>query len=861
MDEVTLRITLTDQLNNIKVISEPGGWDAASIGLERHPQLLSLVEYYKSSFQLYGSNGSEDGGRDWVLAVEKRDGPDVLIAVLVEVDSDDNGNFRTAFNGNLGVGLFVETLDQDHLLQVVFANSDFWSKIMARWQSPVDLRSLVDLDGNAVTATPKFTLPLPNQAILKQYQGLNINNLAIDMFDPDTSTGFLYFDIDFDTDILNEIETKYQYGINPQQNLPAPLFTVSEAGGMNANLSITISIENVPPNVAKENRVKTAIGTIHLYIQRNDDAPIQFTETNRNVGLTYNRNDGILITLDTNTVTDFTYAGFFQLNKNDSIRIYGKQLGIPQLNPIFIWGSTGWKNNNFQFTFGQEQDNRINAFQGYLDPTSGVPATEEDGITSIKVCDSWIFSAPGIIMGVTVERDWVLQALVNVPGSTRANWWIDSKSLYSGLEAYGPNNHLNIIFNTTTPDSTTEAFHTHDMAAGILDRISGRQGLFYSEYFGHQWTSRVYPGTGCGSLKANMKGLHVRGYSLVDKPFAPCMQDWVDGVNPIDCIGMGYEKLADVDVVRCERAPYFFDDSSMSILFSNVQTIKRTYDPNWQFNSIDYGYAKWQSQAANGVGSPSGIDDPQSQGTRNTIFKIIGKKLKIWSTWLAAGIAIETTRRQSKVQSANYTYDDDVIVICLHSNGDGTFTPELDENYSSITGLTNKTTRYNIPISSTRNFIRWLPYLSGCLQSYLSAVFTFATGQGNSTMTSTKTTSCPGDETGNVVSENGAVAVGTDFLFLPMPFEIDHFMDFDDYEILVANKNLAIGISQTGLGHKPFFIDKLNYVIATGLVHVIAWPKEAFDIVVPETFSTVPSGTSVIVGKYFEQPYFETQFE
>lgn len=986
---MNLRITLTDPLGATKIISEPGGWDSSSIGLERHPQLLSLIEYFKASFQTYGSNGTEDGGRDWILAREKTFGPDALIGVLVEIDPNDSLVFRTLYSGNLGIGLFVETLDQDHLLQIVFANSDFWSKIMARWQTEVDLKSVLDLDGNAVIATPSFTLPLPSQKIIKKYQAEQKYNQCIDFSEGtfDSSVWARDLQIDFDTVALEEISQTLHYGINPLNPsntgriLPFAKFILTEDGDFTINnFNITLStLSSVGTGagssmLGKENRTFSTITFFKIIIQINSTIVQTLVGADRAVA-NYNRNDGKAIILLTNTVTDYSFSGSLGiLRKNDQVRIYGQLLtpvafnihvnqgqpfGAAEYRGLMVWGSAGWNKDTFCPFMGAE--NNVGATTPYIDArfTSLIDAGYDPLVTSgsgglvanvltgfpvfrtgtifgaggsfTDIDDAFVLALDGTILGSGIFAqaynkgtylqvkyiqtgtgtiscntannavigigtnfnivDHPIGSVINISGgpfdptrwigqilsvdstthitlATNAGhtfvnedfsiieFYIAAISLYEGLEAFGDTS-IDITFNSSMPETSTEAFLTHDVIAGTIDRISGRPGLFYSEYFGNPWTSRIYAATGCGSLKGNMKGLHVRGYSLADKPYAKSAQDWHEGVNPIDCIGLGYEKRLGVDVIRCERAPYFFDDSSMSILFSNVQNIKRSYDSNWQFNSIDYGYEKWQSQAASGVGSPSGIDDPQSQGTRNTIFKIIGKKFKIMSKWLAASLAIETMRRLASLLSANYTYDDDVVVIYLHSNGDGTFTPELDENYSSITNLSNKETRYNTTISSTRNFLRWRTYLSGCLQPYPASSFKFVPGQGNYTMTSTRTTICDGDETGEVVSENGDVAIGEDFLFIPMPFEIQHFMDFDDYETLVANKNLSIGISQTNVDHKPFFIDKLDYQIATGLVKCIAWPKIPFDIVVPDTGSSVEAGGF----KYFEEPYHEKQFE
>jgi hypothetical protein len=883
------RFTLTDPIGGTKIISEPSGWDTSALRLERHPQLLSIVEYFKSSFQTYGSNGTEDGGRDWILAVEKLYGPDALIGCKVEMDPDDSLVYRTIYNGVLGVGQFIETLDQDHLLQIVFGNSDFWSKIMSRWDTQVDLRSTVDLDGNAIVATPKFTLPLPSQVIVKSYLGMKQLNSVIPYefnSSPGPSLPRRYFIFAFDKEDLKEIEAESSLVPTAVDDLVSvvPFFNVDSDGTLDINqIKFCVSFgdtrtdANIPGGIADFNAAtndKTAdISTLmDVFIQKNNEIPISFSKATRTIAGSFLRNDGITVTNQGTTITDYILSNQqLVLKKYDAIRIYGHISSPTWAGDVFVWGSNGWGHDSGydQVRSGQgstisadsgftETDNKGSlSWGGYYDASVNIFPTTIDTNPFIEAGNWWNVANDGNLGGTIVSSKNIITAKIDHPTNSIADWDITTLTIYEGLEAYGAGSIMDLTFQTTAPATTTEALHTHDVVAGVLDRISGRTGLFYSEYLGHPWTSRVYPSIGCGSLKSNMKGLHIRGYSLVDKPFSSSMKDWWDGINPIDCLGMGYEKLSGDDIVRCEPPKYFFNDSSMSVLFSNIQTIKRSYDPDWQFNSIDYGYNKWQSQAATGVGTPSGIDDPQSQGTRNTIFKIIGKKFKSLSTWLGASLALETMRRLGNLLSANYTYDDDICVICLYSNGDGTFTPELDENFSSITGLSNSHTRYNTSISSVRNFLRWVPYLSGCLQSYLTSFFKFVPGQGNYTMSTTKTTSCDGDETGIAIAENQDLPIGTDFLFLPNLFEIDHYMDLDDYQTLVANKNKAIGISQTTLGHKKAFIKSLDYTLVTGLVKLVVWAKEPFEIVVPDSFSSV-EGTSI---KYFEQPYHETQFE
>jgi hypothetical protein len=89
-------------------------------------------------------------------------------------------------------------------------------------------------------------------------------------------------------------------------------------------------------------------------------------------------------------------------------------------------------------------------------------------------------------------------------------------------------------------------------------------------------------------------------------------------------------------------------------------------------------------------------------------------------------------------------------------------------------------------------------------------------------------TSCLGD--GTLVNEKGNVSIGTDFLFLPMVYEIEHFLTLEQYFLIRDNKSLAIGVSQTTVEHKKMFIKNLDYKPATGEMRAKLWAKEVLEI-------------------------------
>ncbi len=884
------RFTLTNEIGEVKVITDPSGWDTASIGFMRDKLWWGLDEVFKSNFLTWGI------ARDWILLQEKTFGPDGLLKVDVDVDPNDDVQFESFYpSAQIPLALIIESLGNDgHLLQINFTPADFWTRFKNRFNSPVDIRSTTDLDGNVVTPTPKFTLPLPSQKIPKSYKGFQDHNSVFLVPGPPGHQWI--FLVGFDNESISEITQKSNItfdisvsdtragAISPQDQA-IPFFNFDDDGVLDiSKLKFTLS-EGYPPDDPAYN----AFGFIHtestklksmsfgdasmnFYLQKNNEDPIPFSKSDRNVSATFNRNvDGVLITNANITVTDFEFAPQqLIIKKGDFIRIFG--IRADPDNYVWYWGKSGWAHdsaldsiiysqgsqegpggsflNQNHISFGGYFDASLNTFPITIDNDAGVGQ-------AIQSENFWLIARAGVLGGVPVDETMVITARVNNPANIIGDWYITPISYYEGLEAYGmADNGFECLFNTTAKDSITEAFLTHDVASGIIDRITGQSGLFYSEYFGNSWTSRIYDAIGCGSKLAKMKGLHLRGYPLSgdpdpnkNKPYFGSMQDWFEEEYPVHFIGIGYEKkvIDDVeqDIIRCETLDHFFPDEEPVVFLSNVFFIKRSYDTDHQFNSAKIGFAKWQSQAATGVGTPSGIDDAQTVHTYVPRLKKIGKEIVLLSKMIMASLTLETTRRIGNLLSANYTYDNDTFGIAVERNiTDDGFTPELDENFNSITNLSNSETRYNSRYTPARNFLRGLNYLSGALQNYLTSVWRFVSGEGNYVMTSTMTTDCPGDDSGESVAENGDIPVSSIPLFVPMPYEIDHELTWEQYKTLRANKYFPIGVSQTEADYKKFYIKSCERIVGTGLFKLIAWPKtldDAFDIVVDESSGQIGS--------------------
>lgn len=384
-------------------------------------------------------------------------------------------------------------------------------------------------------------------------------------------------------------------------------------------------------------------------------------------------------------------------------------------------------------------------------------------------------------------------------------------------------NSIEVTFvqNSFIDGTTSEGFLIHEAGNAITDRIIGRDGTFYSEYLGNQNTQiQSYDADGCGSNYALTRGLNIRGYTLAEKPFFMSFDTWWNGINPLLNLGLGYETLPDspeTEVLRIEPKSYFYDKSSTSVDFDFVNKIERSYDLDYIFKAIEIGFEKWSAESA------SGVDDPQTKRVYNTRFKTVGKEIRILSKFIGASLAIEQTRRNRVEQGKDWRLDEDVMIIAINPDGSPEYQPELDENFSDVTGLLNADTRYNIRLSVARNFERWKSFFNGCLQWYVNnspeEEYKFASGEGNFDMVTTiNENDCEGGGTSPepALSEKQNIDVTDDFLFMPVAYKFEHPLEWEEYKAIRENRHKAIGVSRTDSYHVKCFIMNLEYQITIG---------------------------------------------
>lgn len=813
-------------------ISEPDGWKGAKIKLERDEQFFSLIERYEGAaggaFIFYGENGEENGGIEFIRTVEENYGFNANIEFLAELSPDDV-TYIEMFNGLMD--LTGKNEMPDNKMQGPVIRDDFWTKFISRMDTPVNLSDTVDLDGNPVDAVDPVTINLKSQKI--RYNGHYTWKETVQYPVP---AGDGTIQLDWDTVILDDVrkfslpridvtttplnllagifeapydgtytfdirvETGSFFGGSWQNALGAPRLYIGNTG---AGVAVADYLQFDRVSIDNGSGQFLFVHTLNrsFTLSKGHQLTI-FGVTDSTAGETNvfgERMNNWLVDVDVASTIALVLSGTQTIDNYSAgigDRVLAKNQGDSKENGVWVVAAGAWSRAADADTSAELQDATMEILNG--DTNGGT---------------YWIQSTEDVELGVTpitfVTTIYNDTKLVPYPGSGT------------------PDNHLIITGDTTFRNTTAEGYLIRDLFSAVLSRIGLGNDPLYSEFL-----------EDCGQHYVIIKGLQIRGYSIEEKPFYISFKQAWYGANPILNLGLGYEIIEDSpehQVIIIEEKSHFVDDD-ISVYFSNVRDISSSYDENMIFKTIKTGFKKWQSEDI------SGIDDPQTKRTYSTIIKS-GNEINLESDFIAAGLAIETTRRTTSEKSADYKYDNDNFIIALNQDdvSPDVYTPELDENFDSVSGLLNSDTRYNLILTPMRNLLRWANYLGGCLQSYTNSSYKFVSGEGNYDMVSDYSCSL-GNQCQAILcdslGESQDIRLGEPthynipfgYFFLPMIYDITIPMEWEEYQEIRNNRKKSIGISQTDSGHVAFKIKLLEYDIVKGEALIKAWPKTFFRI-------------------------------
>lgn len=760
------KFTLSNTTEGSLVIDEPLGWKEAVLKLDRDEKYHSLIEYFESSLTFYGT------GLNYIRTVEINQGVDARIDVTIEIKFEST--FETLFSGKIDIASAEETSLSGIKYKANYAiiRDDFWAKFNNRVTTPVDLRGTTDLYGGSVTAMQKKTLQLPSQAIRKVFDGILNAGFALNY---DEVSSASYIQIDVDTIETDEIENTYQLINGSSSSIPVNKFEITESGSYAFNLRIEASIFGYSLSGCDLiYNYRYTQPYIDFFIQKNNDTPIAFSETNY-----------ILVPEVNPRSTAYTYSNTLSLTKGDTIRIYGDILNdswesLFDHPAIVIWG---------------EENNPL-VWSVVSLPNPSPP--------------------PTCVLGLTIPNK--LNRDVGSPQSGQAQ----------------PTFFI-VNADTVFDDTECEGFLVHDVGKAIVDRIAG-EDKFYSEYLGHtSYTDRTYSSAGCGWRYALAKGLHIRGYTLTQKSFFENFESWFESINAQWNMGLGYEVISSVMSIRVEEKEHFYDSSSNSADFYNVK-LERVYDHDWIFKKIVIGYNKWKAESKGVIDDPQTKTTYSSRfesvGNEISLLSEYIAASLVWEVtrrekiepgkdWKFDDDIFIMSLNPTEVSSGVFQPE----ILSPSFLADGILNKATRYNYrlwpmfnfmrwlNVFNGALDKyQTSYYKFVEGEGNY-----KCSATMSNSSDCIFT------GSNYEFTQFEDIPVD----ILGVLGLTPVRGQYIHSHELYKATIEMSWNEYKLIQASRKKSIGISETDAATSPYFIKSLSWKPFESRAELTVWPKDA----------------------------------
>lgn len=210
---------------------------------------------------------------------------------------------------------------------------------------------------------------------------------------------------------------------------------------------------------------------------------------------------------------------------------------------------------------------------------------------------------------------------------------------------------------------------------------------------------------GDGSLYIVTNGKQIRKFNTDNNPLKISAKDLLESVRALFCLGRGFETIAGVDVMRIERADYFYRDREILVI-DECEGYYEEIAKDLLYNGYEVGYETYQDEGSNT------LDDFNTKNEGVTPLKTNKLKIPIKSKLIASPYALEFSRRQQFADTATNSYqnDENGFIIAMQRAAAG-YAPEKDESFDIVDGLISPESAYNIRISPKRILLNWAIWL------------------------------------------------------------------------------------------------------------------------------------------------------
>lgn len=681
--------------------------------------------------------------------------------ILVEQSTDNGNTWTTELNSTIDFEKYNEDFDgEGQFVEVSIRQNDLLSKFQSRDEVSVDIQSLVDFEGNLLQPNPNET-----------------------------------FDVDLDTQIIRKYLSVDYVGLLSD--------STSFASFSNSDQ------DSVAYNLPFDNRVQDQIEYSYLYPPNN--YVWQFgpqAEDNLQAPILNNA---------------FFENQFFNIKDEQytevNVTITGNVLAT--ISVPANWGTPVWELVIVGRKFANEEESEGSAIANVqLTAAQDIIFPENYGV----ILDQTISLNLGVV-GPLDQFDRVY-AYIYVTGINGANGLSLSHRFITPPT-------LEFEYITGFPTTNCRVVLIHDFLKRILQNITGIQEPLRSDFYGSPNSTyptdsgtETYVEDGDGAIRGVTNIFQVRQFSIEDEPMVSSFSNFFNWIWSQDACAIGMEFLTDgTPYFRIEPIEYFYDKTNTIIEFTSdgvrPKRMPLSIDQTQSYNKIRVGDKNYKDEEF-------GLLDTINALREFSIFTESSstKTYDIVTEQITSGTVIELARRNpfNDFELEDTTYDDEIVIIDLIRTGATSFNRAKDEDFSSVTGIVDGDTYYNLKLTPKRRLLNHLKVLASALvgvienaADYGNPEIEFKEGKGNfgySTQLTTEAT--PVVESANIPINSANIEP----LYTNETTSVVVPADLAQRNILLGTNNGHIVITSRGVT-RVIFADQISIIDqASGRVEI-----------------------------------------
>lgn len=303
---------------------------------------------------------------------------------------------------------------------------------------------------------------------------------------------------------------------------------------------------------------------------------------------------------------------------------------------------------------------------------------------------------------------------------------------------------INVSYALTTPPSLSKALRPKYVFDKLIEKMNGAPVTTRSSLLDGFWRKlTITSGDGIREIQ--------------DAKIITSFSDFYKSINAVLSVGFGIEN----GVPTLESKSYWFKSNLQIANLGSIKDFRLEPATEYMYNTIRVGYQKYEYEVENGR------EEYNNGQMYSTPITRVQKELDLRSVYRADQYGIESVRLDRENlnnENQDTKSDNDTFFIVVQDNpiAGNTYNVEGYEHYTQVSGITTRTSAYNLSITPKNNLYRHGPYLRSILTGLEGSSITFESADKNKDLVTI-------DLNGRRVAESSNIpiaALGTP-IFLP----------------------------------------------------------------------------------------------